>query len=242
VPYRIGNAAFVAEFCGGPVPEGTGSGNTTVFLANSRQVLARFDIGDELRTDAIDAVEGLRSLGYRPVIASGDHAEAVSRVATRLGIGEWRAPLTPSEKLDYIRTLRASHETVIMVGDGINDAPVLAAADASVALDAGTALARASADAVSLGRGLGPLVAAAGIARRTQRIIRQNIAWAIAYNLTAVPLAISGFLAPWMAALGMSTSSLIVVLNALRLHKVDGRAAPVTATCEVEPVESEATV
>ena len=98
-------------------------------------------------------------------------------------------------------------------------APVLAAADASIALDAGTALARASADAVSLGRQLGSIVTATRIAASTQRIIRQNIAWAIVYNLTAVPLAVSGLLAPWMAAIGMSASSLLVVLNALRLHR-----------------------
>jgi Cu2+-exporting ATPase len=136
-------------------------------------------------------------------------------------VNDWQAGLTPAAKLDLIHRLRAGGETVIMVGDGINDAPVLAAADASVALDAGTALARASADAVSLGHGLGTLVAAAGIARKTQAIIRQNIAWAIVYNLTAVPLAVSGLLAPWMAALGMSASSLLVVLNALRLHRAD---------------------
>jgi Cu2+-exporting ATPase len=101
----------------------------------------------------------------------------------------------------------------------VNDAPVLAAADASIALDAGTALARATADAIVLGKRLGSVLSGVRVARMTRRIIRQNIAWAIAYNLAAVPLATSGMLAPWMAALGMSISSLVVVLNALRVHR-----------------------
>ena len=127
--------------------------------------------------------------------------------------------MTPADKLSLIRQLQRLSTPVVMVGDGINDAPVLAAADASIALDSGTALARASADAVSLGRNLGSILRAVDVAARTQRIIRQNIAWAIFYNATALPLAVSGMLQPWMAAIGMSLSSLLVVLNALRLQR-----------------------
>ena len=109
-----------------------------------------------------------------------------------------------------------------MIGDGINDAPVLAGADASIAIDSGTALARANADAIVLSRRLKSVIDASRIAARTRLTIRQNMVWAGAYNLAAIPMAVTGILSPWMAALGMSLSSLVVVLNALRLHRYRG--------------------
>ena len=236
--FRIGSAEFVAKLSGNDIPDTSVGDNTSVFLGNENEILARFDIGDELRSDAKQSIDSLRQLGYKTVIASGDGERAVRRVANQLAIDDWHAGLSPAAKLDLIRQLRNSGQSVIMVGDGINDAPVLAAADASIALDAGTALARASADAVSLGRNLGSILIAVDIAARTRRIIRQNIAWAIVYNLTAVPLAVSGLLAPWMAAIGMSASSLIVVLNALRLHHAKG-STPVFLG-ETAPIEQEA--
>ena len=235
--YRIGAADFVAGLSGAGAPVAPASSHTAVFLGDSDRLLARFEIGDELRPDARAAIDALKHAGLRPVIASGDREAAVRQAAAALGIDEWRAGMSPSAKLDWIHDLKRSGETVIMVGDGINDAPVLAAADASVALDAGTALARASADAVSLGRRLGSLVTATAIARDTRRIIRQNIAWAILYNLAAVPLAVSGLLAPWMAAIGMSLSSLIVVLNALRLHRSRIDAALPTGNRALRPLQ-----
>ena len=222
--YRVGSADFVAALSGLRPPEPAETDlRTLVYLGDERAVLARFAIGDELRADAAQAVARLKQVGFRPVIASGDNPAAVRRVAELLDISEWHASLSPADKLALIARIQALPAKVVMVGDGINDAPVLAAADASVALDAGTALARASADAVSLGKKLGILATAAEVARSTRRIIRQNLIWAIAYNLTAVPLAVSGHLAPWMAAVGMSGSSLLVVMNALRLHhqKID---------------------
>ena len=217
--YRIGAAEFVAGLSGGDVPVADDDANSSAWLGDENGLLARFDIGDELRNDAGSAIADLKAAGFRPVIASGDREAAVERVASVLGIADWHARLSPADKLDLVREFRENGDKVIMVGDGINDAPVLAAADASIAMDAGTALARASADAVALGRHLGTIATAARIAAKTRRIIRQNIAWAIVYNVTAIPLAVSGLLAPWMAALGMSASSLIVVLNALRLHR-----------------------
>lgn len=217
--YRIGKAGFVAEISpSSPEEHGANPRQTQVFLGNRDGLIAQFILGDELRKDAQQAIIKLQKSGFAPVIASGDHESAVQDVATRLGIDVWHAEMSPADKLQLLAQLQQTGKTVIMVGDGINDAPVLAAADGSIALDSGTALARASADAVSLGRNLGTINTAIDIARKTQRVIRQNIVWAIIYNATAVPLAISGILMPWMAAIGMSLSSLIVVFNALRLQ------------------------
>jgi Cu2+-exporting ATPase len=225
--YRIGESRFVNELSGAATDSQPGDGDLTeVFLGDPAGFLACFSIGDQLRSDAVTAIAALRDLGFRLIIASGDRESVVRSIAGQLGIDDWHAGMSPAQKLELIHTLRKQGETVVMVGDGINDAPVLAAADASVALDAGTALARASADAVSLGKTLGALVTAAKIALDTRRVIRQNITWAIVYNITAVPLAVGGFLAPWMAAIGMSVSSFVVVLNALRLHRAQAERAP----------------
>lgn len=233
VRWRIGSAGFVAAANVAERPPGAAdSDSTLVLLGNEAGVVAEFEIGDALRADAVATVSALRGAGFRLVIASGDRPAAVEAVAGRLGIEEWHAGLLPDRKLALVRGLRERGEKVVMIGDGVNDAPVLAAADASIALDAGTALARATADAVVLGRRLGSVLDGVRVARRTARIVRQNIGWAIAYNLTAVPLAATGILAPWMAALGMSLSSLVVVLNALRLHRgtPDGPHAATAAT------------
>ncbi len=221
VRYRIGSLRYVAEL-GNSKPKSADAdldALTDVYLGDSSGILARFKIGDELRSDAAAAIAGLKRLGYGVMIASGDREAPVSAVAKALGIKDWHANLTPADKVELVSSLRERGMRVLMVGDGINDAPVLASADASIAVDAGTALARASADAIVLGRRLGSVVDAARLSIKTRQIIRQNVLWAIAYNLTAVPLAAFGALAPWMAAIGMSVSSLIVVANALRLQR-----------------------
>ena len=179
------------------------------------------ELGDELRPDAAEALAALRALGLELRILSGDRPEAVEEVARRLGVaGE--GGLTPEGKLERIRALQRRGAVVAMVGDGVNDAAVLAGAQVSVAMASGTQLAQASADLVLLSGRLMALAEGVRLARRTLAVIRQNLAWAAGYNVLALPAAAAGWVAPWMAAIGMSASSLVVVLNALRL----GRGAP----------------
>ena len=152
-------------------------------------------------------------------LASGDSESTVREAATALEITNFRAACSPDDKLEFIDERQRAGEIVVMVGDGINDAPVLAGADASIAPSHGALLAQTNADVVMLGETLDPLVTAIRTARQTMRIVRQNLAWAIVYNATALPLAALGYVPPWAAAIGMSASSLIVVLNALRLSR-----------------------
>jgi len=233
--YRIGSAEFVGEAASAALARiETVAASTVVFLGDANgRVLAAFELRDALRDDAAEVVRTLRDAGIATAIASGDRSRTVQAIAGRLGIDDARGGLRAEDKLAWVRQLQAAGEKVALVGDGINDAPVLAGADVSIAMGAGTTLAQSSADAVLLGDSLGPLLEAVELSRRTRRIIRQNIGWAIGYNVLAVPLAASGMLAPWMAAIGMSASSLLVVLNALRLRR-GGATAGVRRT----PVET----
>ena len=193
--------------------------NSIVYLGTDGHVVASFTLEDKVRDDARDVLKAIAALGPSLALASGDNEHAVRRTAERLGIEDYRANCSPEDKLAFLRECQQRGETVIMVGDGINDAPVLAGADASVAMAEGALLAQTNADLIMLGHSLRPLVTALRTSRQTMRIVRQNLAWAIVYNVTAVPLAALGFVPPWAAAIGMSTSSLIVVLNALRLSR-----------------------
>ncbi|OAD21066.1 copper-exporting ATPase [Candidatus Thiomargarita nelsonii] len=148
---------------------------------------------------------------------SGDHALAAQRVAKAVGIENVGYALSPRDKLQAVKSLQEKGEIVAMIGDGVNDAPVLAQAQVSIAMGGGTQVARASADMILLTEQLPNLLIGINTARQTLKIIRQNVAWAIAYNLLALPAAAVGWVAPWMAAIGMSFSSLLVVANALRL-------------------------
>jgi Cu2+-exporting ATPase len=222
--YRLGRPAFVAELCGSPVPDALvreRDGATVVALGDENGWLALFALGDTLRPDAASLVKGLQQRGKTVVLLSGDQEDAAQGVARQLGIKTVRAAMTPQGKLDFVRGLQREGAVVAMVGDGVNDAPVLAAAGVSIAMGGGTQVARASADMILLSEHLPHLLAGVDIAVKTSRIIRQNLAWAFVYNLIAIPLAALGYITPWMAGIGMSASSLLVVLNALRLVEPD---------------------
>jgi len=230
--WRLGRPDWAAELAAAPAPPVDGD-ETAVCLAEESGVVAIIRLADQLRGGTPAQLARLRGLGLSIEVASGDSAEAVASVAASVGVERWHAAMTPQQKLALLRQRQQAGEAVVMVGDGVNDAPVLAGADVSVAMAAGTPLAQTSADMVLLGESLEPLATGVSQARRTLRIVRQNLAWAAGYNTIALPLAATGFIAPWMAAIGMSASSLLVVLNALRLsrapHPRPGREAPIIA-------------
>lgn len=214
--WRLGNGAFVG---GGAASDDANA--THVFLGTEGRVVAWFALEDALRPDAADTLARLRQLGLETELISGDNRAAVEATAAELGIRTSHAQCSPEDKLTIIEAAQRAGNRVVMIGDGINDAPVLAGADTSIAPAHGALLAQTSADIVMLGDSLKPLTTAVQMARKTMRIVRQNLAWAIGYNLLALPLAAAGYVPPWAAAIGMSASSLVVVLNALRLNRFE---------------------
>jgi Cu2+-exporting ATPase len=227
---RIGTRAFVSELgdTDAAAPAGPGTADDAaseswIYLGDEKGMLAAFRLTDPLRPEAGTCVARLAALGLASEIVSGDEPGAVARIAVRCGIERHAARLTPQDKLERLKGLQASGAVVVAVGDGINDAPLLRGADVAVAMGRGSALAQTSADLILVRESLDDLPHTVQLARRTQRVIRQNLGWAIAYNLAALPLAALGFVPPWLAAIGMSLSSVVVVLNAMRLSR---RSAP----------------
>ena len=229
--------------CGGSRGNGRGSGGaggdrcggddrgaTHAFLAREGVLLARFTLADTLHPGARTLVEGLRARGIETTIASGDSTGAVERTARALEVARHLAGLSPEDKLDEAARLTARGERVLMLGDGVNDAPALAGAHVSVAMGRGAAAAAARADAVLIGDDPDGLLAGIDVARRARRIVKQNLAWALGYNLVALPLAAAGAVPPWAAAIGMSLSSLAVAGNALRLGRAPGGRTPRTTS------------
>ena len=213
--YRLGKPEYAAPNKNHDVPQ---SESQWLLLSCNEQALAWIGLDDPLRETARDAIEQLQQAGTRVSILSGDHIGIVSKVAVAVGIPTALANQLPEGKLDFIRQLQSEkNNKVLMVGDGINDVPVLAGADVSVAMDSASDFARTSADSVLLNDDLTVLPNVVHLAKKTRRIIKQNITWSVCYNLSALPLAAMGFIPPYLAAIGMSLSSLIVVINALRL-------------------------
>jgi len=195
------------------------SGHTVVLFAEREELLAAFVLSDELRPGAKTLIEALKAKGKTVWLLTGDQRQAAQRSASAAGIDNVAWSLTPEDKLRSVQALQHSGAVVAMIGDGVNDAPVLRAAHVSIAMGSGTQLAAASADMILLSQRLTHLDTAVNTARKTLAIIRQNLIWAAGYNLTILPLAAAGYIRPWMAALGMSLSSLLVVTNAMRLGR-----------------------
>jgi Cu2+-exporting ATPase len=214
VQYRLGHARFagLAE----PVQE------LAVFLARQQptgdwQVLARFDFADLLRPDAQRTVHALQAEGLQVWMLSGDPTGQPQQIAAQLGLDHAQGGLLPEDKVAAVKALQAQGHHVVMVGDGVNDGPVLATANVSVAMSSGADLAQISADSILLNDQLSALLDARRVSLRTHRVIQQNLRWAFAYNFTILFPAAFGYVPPWLAAIGMSLSSLLVVMSALRL-------------------------
>ena len=190
-----------------------------IYLSINNELIAKIEMLDKLRVDSIATVNALKAANIKLSIASGDNSGHVEFLAHKIGISDVHSGLSPQDKLALVNRLQQD-ANVAMFGDGINDAPVLAGANLSVAMGSGSAIAKNSADLILLGDHLSRFNDAIYVAKQTQRIIHQNLLWAFAYNIIILPLAVTGHVAPYIAAIGMSVSSLIVVSNSLRLLRI----------------------
>lgn len=220
---RMGKASF-AQPVGASLqpPEVNGQ---WILLATETTPLAWFKVEDRLREDAATLVAQLQKDGKTCHILSGDASGHAREIGQQLGIERIRDNASPQDKLAYLQQLQQQGRKVLMLGDGLNDAPVLGGADVAIAMSDGTDLAKVAADGVLLGQSLTPLLRVLTIVQKSYRIIRQNLAWALWYNVLALPAAAAGLIPPWASAIGMSASSLIVVLNALRINRYNPQRA-----------------
>jgi Cu2+-exporting ATPase len=220
---RLGRPDFVGALSGQPLPAAMGQPDpaaTLVALGDGAGFTAVFALGDAVRPGAHALITELRAQGIVPMLLSGDRTPTVMTAAAALGIAEARGDALPEDKRAAVAALQAGGAVVAMVGDGINDAPSLAQAQVSVSLGSATPLAQWTADVVVLSDELSRIAGAIAHARRTMRVVHENLAWAFAYNAIAIPAAALGFVTPLAAALGMSISSLLVVANALRVARM----------------------
>ena len=209
--------------------EDPGLDDASTALAVDGRVVARFSFTDAARPGAAGAIAWAEGAGLAPEILSGDRPAAVAATARAIGAARWQAALTPAEKIDHIRALQAEGHRVLMVGDGLNDAPAMSAADAAIAPGTAADIGRRAAGFVFLHDGLDAVPVAVGIARRAKRRVFQTFALAALYNMVAIPLAVAGFASPLIAALAMSGSSILVIANAMRLNlpgRLDSASAP----------------
>lgn len=220
--YRIGRPDFACPEDTPTQPEQKG---LWLLLADTDQPLGWFRLDDQVRSEASQALQELRRLGLTPVMLTGDASDAAQKVASSLGIDQVFSGVSPEQKLEHLNRLSRQGANIIMVGDGINDIPALAGARTSVAMASATDLAKTSADAVLIANDLLRLADSVRTARKTRAIIRENLSWALLYNLLALPAAAAGLVPPYWAAIGMSVSSLVVVGNAMRLSQRNRPAA-----------------
>ena len=235
--YRIGNWDFVHDGLSVPADEALRAqletGGPVVYLADTEAIRAVFYLRDRPRPEAATTLTRLDGMGIATHLISGDDPRVTEAVAAEVGLPRTATVAgdqQPSDKLTFVKQQQEQGTVTAMVGDGVNDAPVLAGASVSFAMGGASQIARSSADLVLLRNDLREIPEAIAVGRRTLRIIRQNMTWALTYNLLALPAAALGWIAPWMAAIGMSASSLLVVLNALRL-----RSDPVAPSAEPSP-------
>lgn len=209
---RLGSA----DFCGVPA---NAMADLQVFLSDEQGWLATFTLQEDLRPDAASTVSALKQMAVEVGLLSGDASAAAERIATQVGIDRFQGQCSPQDKLDFLRGAQALGRKVAVVGDGLNDGPVLAGAHVSFAFGQAVPLAQAKADFLVSGSRLTDVAAAMGLARKTLAVVRQNLWWAAIYNAICVPLAVAGMLPAWLAGIGMASSSLLVVLNAMRLSR-----------------------
>jgi Cu2+-exporting ATPase len=223
--WRLGIASWAAardDDDGGDDPASrlpADDGLTHAILTRDARPLLRVTLAERVRDGAADAVRALQADGVRVHLLSGDRPAAAARLADALGLDGAHGGLAPEDKLAALEAAQARGERVAMLGDGINDAPVLARAGLAIAMGEGAAVARTQADAVLVSNRLADLAAARALARRTLRVVRANLAWSALYNAACVPLALTGHLPPWAAGLGMAASSTLVVANSMRLAR-----------------------
>jgi Cu2+-exporting ATPase len=215
----VGSRMFLAE-SGVEIPPVNSGALTEVYVSRNRIWCGVLLIHDPLRGEAVQAVLRLQRCGLQTMLLTGDHGEAAEQVSAKLAIRDYRADLGPADKVAWINEQQQSGHKIMMVGDGINDAPALSAADVGCAMAGGTDIALETSDLVLAKPNLDRLHEAVFIARKTLRVIKQNLFWAFAYNLVTIPLAASGKLAPIWAALAMASSSVLVVGNSLRLGRM----------------------